>query len=305
MKLLINDNPVDMQLQGEQTAFEVVRQLDGWLAEQGHALIGLAINDEVVELAATAWRATPVSAIEVMAVDAPNQHQLRLANLVVLNEYAESLNSQLLALSNGQSTLPAILEAIKRYPEVKPALSYLSDSQGNTGKPDGFAIETDRIFAESYQGDGSFNASILPLMARQVNAMMVLSADRINEATKPVHEARTTAAILQELMPRLGMVSTHILTGNAKEAFDTILQFSELLAKLLRLFWLMLENLAPGAEAPYSRQDLQDWARMVNECLNQITAALDGQDTVMLGDLLEYELPQHIEKLISLIPDQE
>ena len=40
----------------------------------------------------------------------------------------------------------------------------------------------------------------------------------------------------------------------------------------------------------------------VNQCLSQVSGAIDSQDTVLLGDLLEYELPQHIEKLVALIP---
>jgi hypothetical protein len=287
VKLLINDNPVDIQLQGEATAFEVIKQLDGWLSEQGHAMIGLSINGSPVELSQSAWRQTALETIDTMNIEAPNLHQLRLANLAALNHYAESLNTALVELSNGQHTLPSILQLIKVYPDIRPSLNYLSENIGTVpAEDDPIALETDAIIQSCHA----------------IDALAVLSRDRIGEASQPTREARTTASILMEIMPRLGMVSTNILTGKAKEAYDTILQFSELLSKLLRLFWLMVETKTPGQEAPYSRDELQQWAMLINQCLDQVSVALDSQDTVLLGDLLEYELPQHIEKLVSLIP---
>lgn len=306
MKLFINDNPVDIQLQDEETVYDVIKQLDSWLSEQGHALISLAIDGQTVDLADQGWRGTAPGQVGTIHIEAPNLHQLRLANLGALNHYAETLNAALLDLSHGQNTLPAVLQALKAYPSVQPALSYLTENLTGTGVPDDpVCQETDRVFGACFQADGSFNAAALPALAKQVHALAVLSADRINEASQPVHEAHTTAAILVELIPRLGMVSTNLLTNKTKEAFDTILQFSELLGKLLRLFWLMLEIRAPGQPAPYSRTDLQEWAMLINQCLHQVTEALDSQDTVLLGDLLEYELPQHIEKLVALIPSED
>jgi hypothetical protein len=305
VKLFINDNPVDIQLQEEKTAFDIIKQLDAWLSEQGHALIGLSIDGAPVELAGQEWRVRPLDGIDIIRIEAPNLHQLRLANLGALNHYAETLNAALVDLSNGKNTLPVILQAIKTYPAVQPALSYLTDNISGDQSSDPVSIETDRLFAACFQADGSFNASVLPALAKQVHALAVLSAGRINEASQPIREAHATAAILGELLPRLGMVSTDLLTNKTKEAFDTILQFSELLSKLLRLFWLMLEVKAPDQPAPWSREELQDWALLVNQCLQQVTEALESQDTVLLGDLLEYELPQHIEKLVGLIPAEE
>jgi hypothetical protein len=305
VKLFINDNPVDIQLQDEKTAYEIIRQLDAWLSEQGHALISLSIDGTPVALADQDWRSRPLDGIGAINIEAPNLHQLRLANLGALNHYAETLNAALHDLSEGKNTLPVILQAIKTYPSVQPAMSYLSDNIGGDLSTDPLAAETDRLFAGCFQADGSFDAGVLPALARQVHALAVLSAGRINEASQPIREAHATAAILKELLPRLGMVSTDLLTNKTKEAFDTILQFSELLSKLLRLFWLMLEVKEPGQPAPWSRGELQDWAMMVNQCLQQVTEALESQDTVLLGDLLEYELPQHIEKLVGLIPAEE
>ena len=306
MKLFINDNPVEIQLQGENNAYEIVKQLDTWLSEQGHALIGLALNGTPMNLSEADWRLTPIDQIESINIEAPNLHQLRLANLGALNQYAETLNKALVELSMGQNTLPSVLRALKTYPSIQPALCYLTENLNKSGNSEDPIIqETDKLFQDCSLPDGSFNASALPALAKQVHALAVLSADRINEASQPVHEAHTTAAILTELIPQLGMVSTKLLTNKTKEAFDTILRFSELLGKLLRLFWLMLEIRGAGQEAPYSRDELQEWAILINQCLNQVTEALDTQDTILLGDLLEYELPQHIEKLIALIPAED
>jgi len=133
--------------------------------------------------------------------------------------------------------------------------------------------------------------------------MVVLTRDRLNEVADPDRDARSTVLILQNMLADLSMVSTRILTGKGKEAFDTILRFSELMSKLIRLFWLMIEAQKPDEALPFSRDELKGWTATVNETLSQITEALDSQDTVLLGDILEYELPQHIERLMTLIPE--
>ena len=175
MKLLINNEPVDLELQGEQTAFEVVRQLDAWLAEQGHALAGLNINGQVRDLSADDWRSMALSDVETLAVEAPTQHQLRLANLSLLNEFAENLNTSLIALADGKATLPAILQTIANYPALRPTLAYLGEDQGKgNAENDPFFQETDRLFAAAHHADGSFNAAILPQLARQVHALSLI-----------------------------------------------------------------------------------------------------------------------------------
>ena len=303
MTLLINNNPVDIQLQGERTAFEVIKQLDAWLAEQGHALIGLDIDGQAVELGSDSWRQTALESIHTMELEAPNLHQLRLANLGALNHYAETFNTALQDLAAGKNTISSIVQAITAYPDIRPALYYLAENLGPENENScTLPQETDRIIQDCHTADGTFNSANLLALARQVTVLVVLSRDRINEASFPVREARTTATILMEVMTHLSMVSTNILTGKGKEAFDTILQFSELLGKLLRLFWLMVEIKSPDQAVPYSRDELRDWSLMVNQCLSQVSGAIDSQDTVLLGDLLEYELPQHIEKLVALIP---
>ena len=303
MKLLVNDQAVDMQLQNEKTVWDLVLQLDKWLQEQGYTLTGLALDQKKVDLSSDDWHDQDLSLISEIAIDANSLSQMRRANLEILLEYADGMHQTLVALSEGQNTIPRIKEYLDAYPDVRPALHYLSGGVGATGGEDLFVKTLDRLLAESRRADGSFNTDILPELAGQLYSMVVLSRDRLNEVEDPIRDARSTMLILQNMLGDLSMVSTRILTGKGKEAFDTILRFSELMSKLMRLFWLMIEAQKPEEALPFSRDELKGWTTTVNETLSQITQALDSQDTVLLGDILEYELPAHIERLMTLIPE--
>ena len=303
MKLLVNDQVVEIQLQNEKNAGEVVGQLNHWLQEQGYTLTGLSIDQQAQDPRSDAWHAQALAGITEIAVDANSQSQMRQANLEILLEYAEGMHQALLALSEGQNTINQIRGYIDTYQDIRPALHYLSGGIGTPNDEDLFIKTLDRLVADSKRPDGSFNADILPELAGQLYAMVVLTRDRLNEVGDPIRDARTTIMILQNMLADLSMVSTRILTGKGKEGFDTILRFSELMSKLMRLFWLMIEAQAPGIALPFSRDELKGWTTTINETLSQITVALDSQDTVLLGDILEYELPQHIERLMTLIPE--
>lgn len=301
MKLLVNDQAVDMQLQDEKTAWDLTVQLERWLQEQGFALTGLRIDEQNRDLAAADWRGLALDGIGSFAIEASKLSELRQANLELLRDYAEGMNQALVELSQGGNAFPRVRAHLEAYPDVRPALHYLGGGVGNGGDGD-FARNLDRLVAAAKRPDGSFNPDVLPELAGQFHAMLVLAQDRLNELADPARDARSTLLILQSLQQDLSMVSTRILTGKSREAFDTILRFSELMTKLMRLFWLMIEAQSPDAEPPFSRDELQNWSATVNQTLEQITQALDSQDTVLLGDILEYELPQHIESLARLIP---
>ena len=93
MKLLVNDQAVDMQLQNEKTAWDLVQQLEHWLQEQGFTLTGLTIDKDPVNLAANTWKSRELSGIAEFAIDASSLSQLRIANLEILFEYAEGIHN--------------------------------------------------------------------------------------------------------------------------------------------------------------------------------------------------------------------
>lgn len=304
MQITINEQEIDVQLQSEKNAGEVVKALDSWLREQGFALIGLKINGEDRDIGSVDWRGIPVKELSNLDLDAPSMSELRKANLEILYEYAQSMHDALLALSGGTNTISTIRDLISGFDQVRPAMVYLSNASlgSQMGSDNQIARDMERLIETSSRNDGSFNAEILPEFAGVVYSLVVLSKDRLKEIADPVREAQTAGLVLESLIPDLSTVSTRLLTGKEKEAYDTIFRFSELMSKLLRLFWLMVERQQPGSEPPFSQTDLQNWTGSVNQTLEQIGHAIDSQDTVLLGDILEYELPEQIEALVQLIP---
>ncbi len=94
---------------------------------------------------------------------------------------------------------------------------------------------------------------------------------------------RDTVADLRE-------VSVLLQTGRDKAAMDIVIRFTDMAQSLISV----LPFCAPDPER----------ARLIGELtpvLRDLVAAFDSRDSVLIGDLLEYEIAPRVEKLAPLL----
>ncbi len=304
MKVLINGQIINYELQQEKTLKDLVLALDHWLADQGFVLLGLSIDGKVVDPELDPWQGLSLSDIKTLDIEADSQRDLRQANLNVLFEYAQNVNAAFNKLINGELNIQLLQGLLLTWPEIKKTMASLAFALPELAQTSENEISNliDKDLENGLDEKGHIRTETIPSMAKHFHNLELIVRERLGELDDPRREAGATAILLEGFIPDLGMVSTRLMTGKEKEAYDTILRFSELLSKLLRLFWLMIEVQEPGSPPPFDRHELKEWTAASNKTLNEISAALSDQDAVLLGDLLEYELPQHIQGLIRLIP---
>jgi hypothetical protein len=90
-------------------------------------------------------------------------------------------------------------------------------------------------------------------------------------------------------------------TGQEREAYQELVRFTDHLAKIIRLVPLLalagrgVNPAALGDESP------SEFYAGLNHNLTELSAAFSAQDSVQIGDLIEYEITPRLDKLFAAL----
>jgi hypothetical protein len=90
-------------------------------------------------------------------------------------------------------------------------------------------------------------------------------------------------------------ISVLLQTGKDRQAMDTIVRFSELSQNLVRL----VSSISP----PNANEDVQGFYRELNGVLSELLEAFETKDSVLIGDLMEYEVAPRLGRLRTILQE--
>ena len=250
MEIRINGTAADITLEDEQTVGEVVAGLERWLQGAGVRLCGLEIDGELV------------GADAVPAVFARDIADIRLF------EVKTNTRTQLLeeALEDARALLQTLHAAA---PAERGAL--LKNWEGSAAA--GFlASETPEL-----------SGMLVKQAVTAPEALGALIDERLRELRSPHEELAALASVVSAVAGRLEELPLDMQTGKDARAAETAALFSTTAEKLFRLTGL-LQSQDESLGALSSRMD--EFGAAVRELLE----AYKLKDTVLIGDLAEYEL---------------
>ena len=274
MVITINGNTIDYTLEEEKTAGDVVEGLTQWLQQSGLLVGSLSLDDMPVGLAEDQWKSRDLKQLSHLSIEAVDLREGRVRQLDTASGYfhllSEAIKSgdeaQLKELAEGYNDLMSMLPHLLSDGPESPLTSEIQSRFQSWGFPSSAISHPQDLFRECQ------------------NLISVLEARR-HETENPMSSASTAAQALASMAQELDQVAVQLQTGKDKEAMGVIIHLTELLQSLLRsLSWL--GNPLPdelGAEMTSNLMELED--------------ALRAQDTVLIGDLLEYELKPRMEEL--------
>jgi hypothetical protein len=118
--------------------------------------------------------------------------------------------------------------------------------------------------------------------------------------------------LIGEVSKRLEELPLDIQTGKDIKAAETITLFSSLAEKIFRIIFLYRQYginietiMVPAAEANVNLKDynLKDYIDEFNTALKELVSAYENNDTVLVGDLAEYELAPRLLCLSGILAD--
>ncbi|MFW5684942.1 MAG: hypothetical protein ACOC1I_08820 [Spirochaetota bacterium] len=291
MEILVNREPLDFKLENEASVGEVVDGLAEWLGSGQFAIISLNVNTNSYAIHdRSAWADISVDDVERLAVEALPLQSVDHATLVAVDEYcsilAEALRTQ---------NVEAIPELAEELPYVRRRIAQFVPSLAS---PDGVA----EVLADARLEAGEMpDARSAGKLADELDSIRSILQIREREYRQPERELALTLGQLSAMREQLIEVPVQLQTGKERAAMQTVIGLTEMLGRAVRL--VPLVEASDGAIG-IDVQGVRSFAESLAPFLAELKEAFEIQDTVLLGDLLEYEVAPRLERLEELLPGE-
>jgi len=274
MEIHINGKPADITLESEKKVGDVLAGIENWLEGSLLFISGLELDGKTYgSISLDSVFEMPLESISSINVKTSGWAELVLEALLELKNTLEFYET----LSAAERE-----ENSKRWEKSVHALFLKS----NTPELHNLVIKT---------MEGSF----------PVSGTISLVSERIREIEDPSRELAGSKTAIEEVAKRLEELPLDIQTGKDKRAAETISIFSTLAEKLFRLVFLFkhfgaaLETIE--VPTPDRCLNLKDYIDEFNTALKELVSAYENNDTVLVGDLAEYELSPRLLCLANIL----
>ena len=273
MKIRINGDVADIQLEAEKNVGEILCALDSWLAGTGHRLSGIAVNGEFTNPGSMeACFATSIDAIDT----------LDISTSAIVELFADSL---LHTIQDIDAYEAAGFEDKSRFAgqwQQSPQALLLADQSRDLFD---WAIKV-------FSGEG-----VSP------QAFRLILEERLGELRDPAAEMAKIGPLVGEICARLEELSLDIQTGKDARAAETVRTFSGIGEKIFRIFNMLKLAGFPVGEITVENASITAYITEFDTALRELLAAYEQHDTVLVGDLAEYEMAPCLHHLHTAILD--
>jgi hypothetical protein len=286
VEIQINNQNLDFTIEEDETLGQVVKDIEAWL--KGTDLVLFSVKHEDLELLATPyeqWGPTPHTEVGTLDVTVKHARELAALNLQTILEYLELLE-QSIRTNNGarleelHSGFSALTESLqKHFPNSEQHLQTLIDLFGDS--------QTGQILAWTDERRDQA-LKLIDLVYSRVSF-------RLQEYQDPKAALKTLSEALTVCIEEVSEISILLQTGRDKQAMDTIVRFSELSQNLARL----LSSIFPDN----GNKDLQNFYQDLGNILSELLEAFEAKDSVLIGDLMEYEIAPRLERLRTILQE--
>ena len=271
MKITINGVNADIQPENEKTVGEILAAMETWLAGSGHRLSGFSLDGEAVKSDSMEMffnrELAGVKTIDIITSSLP---ELIMESLLLLIQDIEAWE---LSGFDGKAKFAVHW---KESPEANLLAEQAPDLYDWTVK--------------TFSGEG-----LSP------EELRFICEERLRELKDPAGELGRTGQAVTDVCGRLEQLPLDIQTGKDAEAAGTVNIFSGVTEKVFRIFRVLkmqgvsVDNITV-ADTPITVY-ITEFGKALDELLN----AYKQRDTVLVGDIAEYEMAPRLCGLYSAI----
>jgi hypothetical protein len=200
--------------------------------------------------------------------------------LAIIEDYFDNL----LLLAN-EGIKEKIIPYLENYERIKTYLESAVDRIYNSGSSG---------FIETFTGSEDFGKNNYDSLKSFCENIILIVKLRKLEITSTNDQIEKEKTVFEEFLPELGHISVLLQTGKDSSAMEKIIRFIDFSKKFSRL--LGYYNMDTGKIEPES-------INSYNTLLSDLGEALGRSDSVLIGDLLEYEIAPAIENFFNIMTD--
>ncbi|MFP4618190.1 MAG: hypothetical protein ACLFMZ_05045 [Spirochaetaceae bacterium] len=286
MEIKINNDPINFTLENEKNLGDIIAGIEKWLGNSGYLVSSIERDGIPVVMDYDGeWKETSLDDIDLLEITILTGPEQYVTNLHTVYQYISILQRSI-ASGNGDS-LNNLREEHQFVVENLDAL---------LGSP-GYGAKLGSLLSASGASDGELKPQVQQLLTFCKNLSIILTG-RIKEATEPFEELKNAAKGLSELVPQLMEVPVLLQTGKDKTAMGYVIEFTEYSDKLIRINHILKEQgILDISGIIVDGRRFDEFFRDFNDILRELLEAFDSQDSVLIGDLLEYEIAPRVETL--------
>jgi hypothetical protein len=271
MNIRINGNQADITLESEKTVGDVLAGLSDWLNGSGHRLSGLDIDGETAASGSLeTFFDRKLAGIGTLDIRTSSLPELTVEALLYTRGDLEDYENA--AFGEKQDLRSRWLES--------PGAFFLAEQ----------APEIYRWAEKTFSGEGLSPAELRGLID-----------ERLRELGDPLGELDHAGPLIAGIAARLEDLPLDIQTGKDSRAVETVQMFSNIAEKVFRVFKVLKNR---GLDTDALKVDdipIADYIGEFDAALRELLAAYETRDTVLVGDLAEYELAPRLRGLYAAL----
>jgi hypothetical protein len=287
MEITVNGEAITLDTASDGSVGEALARADEMLEQAGAVIVGLTVDGK--ELEAEAYpriRDLPSSQIGVVAIAAEPIAAIKTKALTTLLELL-GLARELSALDSSPDW-KALAEGAS---EIAQAFSGLFSADELSFVEEFAALSAKALASpEGEGGSRSPSREFRAQMSAEADRLCLLFKERLAEIQSPAEEMRKAAALYAAEAEELGELPVLLQTGKDEQAMKAVLVFIETFNKAIRIIPELKRTGVEVASLAVDGQALPDFYSSLNEVLRKLSTAFEDKDSVLIGDLAEYEV---------------
>ncbi|MCB1172354.1 MAG: hypothetical protein KDK39_02255 [Leptospiraceae bacterium] len=317
MNIFVNNQELEASLQGEQNLEQVYEAVNRWISENKRYILGMQVDQN--EIAIGELKDLSTSEVERFDFFVGDELDMMLGTLEELDRYVDQIGSTLFEmhtveskdrenLQEGLQWIRQILESFAIIMKMElSAMSVLAPGSDANEAVDQilerlelqcqtFARHSDRDAIEGFLEDlRSFKFFIMK-MSLQLRTMSARESELIAIVKR-------FAENLDPMVAKIVAINTDFSAGRDEDGFTNLesltAELNEYLSALFALDY-QLRQKEGGVDLRAIEVDGQSFYQMARELtdqLRELNKALEENDIVATGDILEYELAEKLQQL--------
>ena len=292
MDIYLNGQALDFRLESERTLAQVSSAVEDWLAGGGLCLVGLTVDGRDVGWGVGGrWADLPLEGIGRLDLAVAPLGDARIATLRTTAQYLRLLAGALETkdqklLGDLATGYPSMMEGVRTLLSPQPADALY-----------GHLVNLDRMVAGNTPGRiAAWSEEALAAALASIAGLQDAVTAKTREWDDPRAALGAIRRSLEEASAQAAEVSVLMQTGREREAMSRVISFTSLAQSHLAVVQRIL--VLDGVSSPaVDGEPLHVFGEKLNGFLQQLLEAFRARDTVLIGDLLEYEVAPRVRKL--------
>jgi hypothetical protein len=273
MNIFINTKPAEITLDTEKTLADVMLGLEQWISPTGNRIKGISVNGkETFTDALGETFCTDVKDIEKLDVFICSWRELAAEAMELLYETC---------ILYGKASFDERTNIFGKWEDSSAARFLASDIS-----------DLYHLARHTLSGEGLI-----------LQDLTMLIEERLREIANPALEISDSETRIRIITERMEELPLDMQTGKDQRAAETVQLFSQMGEKLFRIFFILKSEGLSFETFLIDGLPARSFMEEFNAALRELSAAYEGKDTVLVGDIAEYELAPRLMKFFTALKE--